>query len=421
MEPEGSGRKPHVLFVHQSFPAQFGHIAAYLVRELGWRCTFVSQREPGEVAGIRIIEYQARGGATESTHYFSRAFENAVWHAAGVYEALKPVSESLEPDLIVGHSGFGSTVFLPELFPGVPVINQFEYFYRAHSSDLDFRPEWPVAEEDVLRTRTRNAMVLLDLEYCTAGYSPTRFQYDLLPEAYRSKIKVIHDGIDTSFWQRRQVGKELRESLGIPTDGPVVTYVSRGLEAMRGFDVFMRMANLLLERRNDVTFLVVGSDRVAYGGDLRHIDRPSFKEHVLGQDDYDLDRIRFLGNVKPEALVHILSLSDLHVYLTVPFVLSWSVLNAMACECVVLGSDTAPVREVIRDGENGLLRDFFNAEALADAAEQVLEEPDRHRVLGAAARRTLEERYALGVVIPQMVDLYRSAAGRAGGGSPGGA
>jgi len=398
----------HVLYVHQNFPAQFGHIAAYLAREHGWECTFVSQRDPGTIQGIRLVKYTSAGGATEKTHYFSRSFENAVWHAAGVYEALKPLREELRPDLIVGHSGFGSTLFLPELFPEAPVINHFEYFYRGHGSDLDFRPDWPVPEEDVLRTKARNAMVLLDLQYCAAGYSPTHFQHELLPEAYRPKVRVIHDGVDTAFWRRREPNDQVVEALRLPPGGRVVTYVSRGLEAMRGFDIFMRMAKRVLERRPDTTFLVVGSDRVAYGGDLRHIRERSFREHVLSRDEYDLDRFRFLGNVRPEVLVHLLSLSDLHVYLTVPFVLSWSLLDAMACERVVLGSDTAPVREVIRDGENGLLRDFFDVDGLAEAALGVLDDPASFRRLGGAARRTIEERYGMGVVIPQMLDLYRS-------------
>jgi len=399
----------HVLYVHQSFPAQFGHIAAHLIRELGWECTFVSRQGPGTVQGIRLVSYTSAGGATEKTHYFSRSFENAVWHAAGVYEALKELRDELRPDLIVGHSGFGSTLFLPELFPETPIINHFEYFYSGHGSDLDFRPDWPVPEEDVLRTRARNAMVLLDLEYCTAGYSPTHFQHGLLPEAYRSKVRVIHDGVDTAFWRPREPKKEVAEALRLPPGGRVVTYVSRGLEAMRGFDIFMRTAKRVLERRPDTTFVVVGSDRVAYGGDLRHIPERSFREHVLKQDRYDTERFRFLGNVRPEVLVDLLSLSDLHVYLTVPFVLSWSVLDAMACERVVLGSDTAPVREVIRDGENGLLRDFFDVEGLAAAALEVLEDPASVRGLGEEARRTIERAYSMEAVLPEMLDLYAMA------------
>jgi glycosyltransferase involved in cell wall biosynthesis len=399
----------HVLYVHQNFPAQFGHIASRLVKDHGWRASFVSQTDPGTVGGIRKIRYTTAGGATERTHYFARTFENAVGHAHGVYEALKPLRHSLKPDVVVGHSGFGSTLLLPELWPDAPVINHFEYFYRPHNSDMDFRPEFPVAEVDVLRSRARNAMILLDLEYCAAGYSPTRFQHDLLPEAYRSKLQVIHDGVDTSFWRRRPIDDRLIESFEISPETRVVTYVSRGLEAMRGFDVFIQVAKRVYERLPDVVFLVVGADRIAYGGDLKHTGGQSFKEWVLRRDDYDLDRIRFLGNVQPSVLSHILSLSDLHIYLTVPFVLSWSLLNAMSCGCVILASDTAPVREVISDGENGLLRDFFDVDGLAAAAVDVLKDPGGYRSLAEAGRGTVEERYSLDVVLPRMIDLYTTA------------
>ncbi len=171
----------HVLFVHKNFPAQFGHIASYLIKQKGYRATFVSETAPGIVEGIQKVQYQAVGGAHENSLYFTRTFENAMAHTAGVYTALKPLVTRLRPDLIVGHSGFGSTLFLPELFPGTPVINYFEYFYQPHNSDMDFRPEWPVLEDDVLRSRARNAMILLDLEYCQAGYSPTAYQAGLSP------------------------------------------------------------------------------------------------------------------------------------------------------------------------------------------------------------------------------------------------
>jgi glycosyltransferase involved in cell wall biosynthesis len=401
----------HVLYVHQNFPAQFGHIAGYLIREHGWRCTFVSQTDPGTVAGIRKVRYEPVGGATRQTHYFSRTFENAIAHAHGVYRALRPMRDSARPDLVVGHSGFGSTLFLPELWPDVPIVNHFEFFYRSRHSDMDFRPEWKAPEEDVLRSRARNAMILLDLEYCAAGYSPTEFQRSLLPEAYREKIRVIHDGIDTSFWRRRHVSDELLGGLQIRPETRIVTYVSRGMESMRGFDIFMRVAKQIYETFPDVVFLVVASERVAYGGDLKHIPHQSFKDYVLEQDHYDLERIRFLGNQPPDVLAQILSLSDLHIYLTVPFVLSWSVLDAMACGCVVLGSDTAPVREVITDGENGLLCGFHDVEGLAGAAVDVLEDPSAYRGLGAAAQRTVEERYSLQAVLPRMLDLYKQATG----------
>src|SRR5258708_15741550 len=124
----------HVLFAHPNFPAQFGHVAAYLVKKLGYRCTFVSQKPPGASNGIERIQYQTKGGATAQTHYCSRSFENAVWHSHAVYEALQARSD-IQPDLIVGHSGFLSTIFLRELY-ACPVINYFEYFYHTTNSDM---------------------------------------------------------------------------------------------------------------------------------------------------------------------------------------------------------------------------------------------------------------------------------------------
>ena len=399
----------HVLFVHKNFPAQFGHIADHLIKRHGFRCTFVSERPPGTVGGVDNIQYVLQGGATERTHYASQTFENATWHAAGVYEALKPVSAAIRPDLIVGHSGWGSTLLLRELYPDVPVINYFEYFYRPRDSDLDFRPDVPVAELDRLRSPARNAMILLDLEYCAAGYSPTAYQHSLLPEAYKPKVSVIHDGVDTGFWRRRELPERKLGTLELGPDTRLVTYVSRGLESMRGFDVFMRAAKRIYERRPDTKVVIVGGEEVVYGGDLRRTQGKTFKQHVLEQGTYDPERVLFAGQVPPDTLAQLFSLSDLHVYLTVPFVLSWSCLDAMSCGCTVLGSDTAPVREVIEGGRNGLLCDFFDDEGIAERALEVLEDPAGSReTLGAGARETIEERYSMEAIMPRMRDFYSS-------------
>jgi hypothetical protein len=159
-------------FVHQNFPAQFGHIAQHLIRNLGWSCTFVSQTPAGKVGGICKIQYRTAGGARETTHDCSWTVENTTWHAHTIFEACK-AERDLRPDLIVGHSGLGSTLLLPELYPDVPVVNYFEFYYHPHHSDMDFRPEYPAQELDFLRARSRNAMPLLDLVNCRAGYSPT--------------------------------------------------------------------------------------------------------------------------------------------------------------------------------------------------------------------------------------------------------
>ncbi len=396
-----------ILFVHPNFPAQFGHLAARLVKDYGHDCLFVTKAASGMQNGVRCLRFDVKGGATRSTHYCSRTFENAVWSAHGVYEACKAAPE-LRPDLIVGHSGFGSTVFLRELYD-CPIINYFEYYYRPHDSDMDFRPDFPPREIDALRAHARNAMILLDLETCTAGYTPTNWQWSLLPTAYGPKVKVIHDGVDTELWRRREVPRRLG---GEPLDPKtrVVTYVARGLEAMRGFDIFVRVAKRIAAAMPNVLFAIVGSDRVCYGNDLRHIKTKTFREHVLATEQPDLTRFRFMGTVPASQLVEILSLSDLHLYLSVPFVPSWSLLNALSCECTVLASDVAPVREIITHEKNGLLADFFDVEGLAAQALQVLKDPQVFRSLGIQGRAEVQKRYSVTTTLPKLVDLFTGLA-----------
>lgn len=400
-----------ILFVHPNFPAQFGPVLSRLARRTDVEPVFVTKVMSGDGPRVRRVRFETRGGATASTHYCSRTFENAVWGAHGVYEACKGVSD-LRPDLIVGHSGFGTTLFLRELYD-CPIVGLFEYYYHAHGSDLDFRGDQQVSELNLLRSHARNAMILLDLEACAAGYTATAWQRSLLPVAFRPKIEVIHDGIDTTFWRRsegpRRVGDE-----EVPSDTRIVTYVSRGLESLRGFDVFVRLAKRILSEMPNVLFVVVGSDRSHYGSDPKSSQGVSFREHVLETERPDMTRFRFLGRVPQSDLVGLLSLSDLHTYLSAPFVLSWSVLNALACECVVLAADTEPVREVIRHGENGLLGDFFDVEDLAARALEVLRNPNDFRAMAERGRSVVEDRYSLDASFPRLWSLYRRAADRAG-------
>ena len=391
-----------ILFVHPNYPAQFGHIAARLARERRIDAVFVTRAAAGVRDGVRCIRYELKGGATRGTHYCSRTFENGVWNAHAVYETCKRAG--LSPDLIVGHSGFGSTVFLRDLY-SAPIVNYFEYYYHARQSDMDFRPDFPPEEIDYLRARARNAMILLDLEACAAGYAPTRWQRSLLPPIWQPQIDVIHDGIDTEFWRRRIVPRRIAGET-IADDVRIVTFVARGLEAMRGFDIFVRVANRIAAVMPNVLFVVVGGDRVHYGNDLRHIGAKTFREHVIATERPDLGRFRFLGHVPAADLVDVLSLSDLHVYLTVPFVLSWSLLDALACECVVLASDTAPVQEVIEHETNGLLTGFFDVDALTVQALRVLREPLAYRKLGFAGRHLIEERYSVETTTAKLWGLF---------------
>jgi glycosyltransferase involved in cell wall biosynthesis len=412
----------HVLYVHQNFPAQFGHIARHLVKTLGWQCTFISETPAGNVEGIEKIQYKIQGGATKTTHFCSRTFENAVWHTDAVYNTLRARPE-IQPDLIVGHSGFGSTLFLPELYPNTPLINFFEYFYRAHDpdSDMDFRDDlgWAVPDVKYLRSRCRNAMILLDIENCDAAYTPTHFQRSRFPEQHQQKLQVMFDGVDRSVYHGHN--EELRpapDSRGVRTIagrevGPetrIVTYCSRGFESMRGFDIFMRSAKKVYTQHPDVLFFIVGTDRIAYGGDEQYIAPfKSFKDWTLAQDQYDMSKFVFTGRLSPEDLGRLMASGDLHMYFTVPFVLSWSMMDALSCGAVVLASDTAPVKEMIRDGENGLLANFFDTDEIAARALDVLRDPAKYRPLGRAAEGNIVREYSLEAVLPRMLTLYEEA------------
>lgn len=395
----------HVLFVHQNYPAQFGHLAAYLVRQCGDQCTFLSQKAAGDSHGVRLLAYKPKGGATERSHYCSRTFENAIWHTHAIAETLAD-HPNLRPDIIVGHSGFGSTLFLRELYD-CPILNYFEYFYRTANSDMDFRKDLASPPPlDRMRARARNATLLLDLDNCDLGYSPTRWQRDRLPRRYHDKVRVAFDGIDTTLWRPRPDQPRRLGNLVIPEGMKVVTYVSRGFESIRGFDIFMRMAKLLCDRRRDVVFIVVGQDRICYGGDQKLTGGLTFKNWVLSHGDYNLSRFVFTGLAPMPRLAELLAFTDLHVYLTVPFVLSWSLLNALACGATVLGSDTGPVREMIAPGRNGLLADFFDVEGLADVAGKVLDDPRAYKPLGAAGAELVRTRYSLDICAPQLRQLF---------------
>lgn len=407
----------YVLFCHQNFPAQLGHIAAYLTQQLGWKTAFLTHTPTKPIAGIEIIQYETSGGARDTTHFCSRTFENAIWHCDGVYRAMKLRRD--KPDLVVGHSGFGSTLFLRELYPDVPIINMFEFYYHPHGtdSDMDFRQDlnWPKEPDKFLRARCRNAMILLDLQNCDQGYTPTEFQKSLFPKEYHPKLEVTFDGIDRrvyhGFGETLRTPDKKRTIAGVEIDAGtrLVTYVSRGFESMRGFDIFMRTAKRIYQEYPNLKFVVVGTERIAYGGDADHLNGKSFKEWVLSREHFDLSKFIFTGNIPPIELGKLLASSDLHIYLTVPFVLSWSMMNAMSCAAVVLGSRTKPVQEMIRDGENGLLADFLDVEGFAQKAIGVLRNPAHYRPLGAAAEQMIASKYSMEVIMPQMVRMYEKA------------
>ena len=262
-------------------------------------------------------------------------------------------------------------------------------------------------------------MILLDLQNCNAAYTPTAFQKSRFPAEYLPKLQVIFDGVDRAIYHGHNESlrpppseRGTRNILGksVPADTRIVTYVSRGFESMRGFDIFMRTAKRIAQEYPNVLFFVVGEDKVSYGGDTNHTGSGvTFKQWVLAREEFDLTRFIFTGRLSPPHLARLLACTDLHIYLTVPFVLSWSMMDAMSCGAVVLGSATKPIQEMIKGDENGLLADFFDVEGLAQKAVQAIRDPAAMRPLGRAAEAMIAEQYSLEAVLPEMLKLYEEA------------
>lgn len=410
----------NVLFIHDAFPAQFGRLGQELATRHGWKCQFLVQSlsscptPTNEM--LRAVELHQMPKTAEH-----RTGEGIPWpqiyghfldQCRSVFDVLR-AKPQIRPDLVVAHGGRGApTLFLRDVVD-CPIINYCEYYFATGHRDISYRIDLPPAEPAPFFPRCINAPTLAVLVDCDAGYSATEWQKSSFPERFHSKIEVHFDGIETELYRPgpapRRVG-----STTIPAGTRVVTFVSRGLESIRGFDVFMKVADRIARARPDVMFVVVGGEEIHYGWDKLHTGAPSFKQWVLSRGDYDLSRFLFLGRVLPEQLADVLRISDLHIYLTAPFVLSWSMLNAMASGCVVLGSDVPPVREVLRPGENGLVAPLFDVEVLTETALRVLDDPAAFAPMGRAARRTIEEAYSLEVCIPPIQEFLERVAARRG-------
>ena len=318
------------------------------------------------------------------------------------------------PDVVIGHCGWGEVLFIKDVWPSVPLLGYFEFFYRKFGSDLDFDPEFPPASDDPMRIRVRNTINLLSLDAADWGQTPTNWQRDQYPPIHRDRISVIHEGIDTDAIRPDATARLwLRGGVSFAPGDEVVTYSARNLEPYRGFHVFMRALSKVLERRPDARVIIVGSDGVSYG--RRPDQAANWREYMLNELDgrLDLRRIHFVGWLPYQQYLAVLQLSSVHIYLTYPFVLSWSLLEAMAAGCVVIGSRTPPVEEAINGIDNGYLIDFFDVEGLADRICSVLGNPAASAAMRAQARNHVVAQYDLKTVcLPSHLALIRQLTGR---------
>lgn len=387
-----------ILFVHQNFPGQYLHVARHLAADPANEVVFITQRKDASLPGVRKIVYQPSRPVTKDVHHYLRETEAGILNAQTVARiALDLKNSGFVPDVMCGHNGWGEAWYLKEVFPHTPLIGYFEFFYRAQGADVGFDPGKQEIFDTGPRIRTKNLGNLLGLDVADLGQCPTRWQQSLYPTRYHSMLHVVHEGIDTGIVApNAQARLELpKASLSLTAQDEVITYVARNLEPYRGFPQFMRSLPAILQQRPKAQVIIVGGDETSYGPGLS--DGQTFRQQMLTElgDTLDLQRVHFMGKVPYPVFLSILQISSVHVYLTYPFVLSWSMLEAMSASCLVVGSRTAPVEEVIRDGENGLLVDFFKPQEIADRVVAVLEEPDAFAGIRHKARQTIIENYDL--------------------------
>ncbi len=391
-----------ILFIHPNFPGQFRKVAAALARQPGLKVIGVGDETWMQTVvplqGLPVIAYPTPPPPQDedtSLHPWAKNFNAAVRRGQQVVTTLAAYKrEGLEPDVIVTHPGWGDAFFLRDFFPGAKVVGLLEYYYHARGGDFGFDPEFPGGFDDIFRIRMLNATQLMAMDSCDEVFCPTQWQRSRFPAVWQKRLALMHEGVDTQAVCPAPVAQlQLADGTCFKAGEEVLTYVSRKLEPYRGYHVFMRALPAILRARPNCHVIIVGEEGSAYGPASR--TGLSYRQTYLDEvsDRLDLSRVHFTGTLPHAEYVRVLQVSRLHVYLTYPFILSWSMLEAMAAGCLVLGSSTPPVEEVITDGENGLLFPFLDPDALATRAIDALTNPDEYAELRIAARQTILDRY----------------------------
>jgi glycosyltransferase involved in cell wall biosynthesis len=385
-----------VLFVHNNFPAQFGFVATELIRR-GEKVAAICSPTGRAIDGVELRRWETSRESAKGVYRPAQWLEMDLIRARAAYDCAISLRDSgFDPDVIVAHPFMGGSLFLKEAFPRARQIAHAEFYYSPHGSDADFDSEFAVRdEENRFKIRAYNATLAMAYAEADAIVAPTPYQRALLPPALAERALVIHEGIDTEEarpasdpWLAMSSGQRLTRGT------PVITYASRRFEPLRGVHILLRALPRVLEAVPDAHVLMIGADDPEVYG-LRAPSGTTWKQYFLKElgDRLDPARVHFTGVLSRPLLMTALSLSRAHVYYTYPFVLSWSVLEAMACEGLVIGSDTAPLRDAITSGQDGLLLDFFDVEALSDALIQACREPERFSAMRRAARQTILERF----------------------------
>lgn len=402
-----------ILFVHQNFPGQFLHLAPELQRR-GHDCLALTDSQTQRPSAIPVVRYKHDAAtvdpaATRLGRNYTQMSDRGVTVARAASQLRD--SKGYAPDVIIGHSGWGETLFLKEVWPNARLIVYAEFYYRGQGADVGFDVEFnPPHFDQVMIAQGRAAHLGQALLHADGGLSPTEWQASSYPAPLRKLISVIHDGVDTDVMLPNAGATfTLPNGSVLRAGGEVLTFVNRNLEPYRGYHIFMRALPAVLAARPDAQVVIVGGDEVSYGAAPK--GAKGWKDLILAEvhDQIDPARVHFLGRVPYDHFTALMQISRVHAYLSYPFVLSWSMLEAMSVGALIVGSRTAPVQEVIRHGENGLLVDFFDVDGWEMVLTHALGNPQDYAALRIAARQTILDSYDLrGQCLPRLVAYVES-------------
>jgi glycosyltransferase involved in cell wall biosynthesis len=394
----------NVLFVHPNFPGQFRRLAAALSKEQGLQIVTLGDESwmpPFNLSGVKHLSYLAPEPSGQTTHPYVRAFETGVRRGQQVVRTLLAHKhQGFEPDIIYIHPGWGDGLYLKDIFPNSIVIGLFEYYYHSRGADVGFDPEFPMTFNDLFRVRTMNTIQLYALESCDIRITPTAWQKSRYPAVYQPLLECLHEGVDTGQMQPDPSASfTLPNGTVVKSGDEVLTYVSRSLEPYRGFHCFIRALPEIMRNRPNCQVIIVGQDKAHYGPSPKQAE--SWREHYLNElnGQLDTDRLHFTGKLVFGDYLKVLQVSRAHIYLTYPFILSWSMLEAMSAGCLILGSNVPTVNEVIKHGYNGMLFPFFDKAALVSLATDALAQPQKYYAIRETARLTIQKQYDFNNII----------------------
>ncbi len=388
----------NILFVHQNMPGQYRELVQWLAATGQHRIYFLTQRKNApDLPGVETRKYQTHRTPAKDAYGLSRVWEEATGAGFGAAVAARRIElqEGFKPDIVVGHVGWGELTFFKQIWADVPIIGFFEYYYNLTGGSVGFDPDEPISDHAPFMMHARNAVPLANIETVDLGHCPTYWQRDRFPRSFHDRMYVCHDGIRTDKLRPDPdvslgLGRLSRE---LTRKDEVVTYVSRNLERTRGFHIFMRSLPRILRERPEARILIVGGNDVSYGGKSQHPGGLRAEMEAEVGKNLDWDRVHFLGNIPYPLYQKMIQLSRCHIYLTMPFVLSWSLLESMSMGATIVAADVAPVREAITHNETGLLVDFFDPDAVAAQVVKVLANPQDYAHIGKAARDHVVKEY----------------------------